>query len=111
MVPEGTNSAASFPSNWAAISWRRLTQGSSPKTSSPTSAAAIAWRMPGEGLVTVSLRRSMTVLMLDLASQGTHHQVVARDEGVVTTVAEQGIDLVAVPADELAARLRVVVGH
>ena len=62
MVPEGTNSAASFPSNWAAISWRRLTQGSSPKTSSPTSASAMAWRMPGEGLVTVSLRRSIMLV-------------------------------------------------
>src|SRR5207244_969560 len=59
MVPEGTNSAASFPSTCAAISCRRLTQGSSPKTSSPTSASAIARRMPAEGLVTVSLRRSI----------------------------------------------------
>src|SRR5215470_11044306 len=62
MVPEGTNSAASFPSNWAAISWRRLTQGSSPKTSSPTSASAMAWRIPSEGLVTVSLRRSIMLV-------------------------------------------------
>src|SRR5439155_13015199 len=59
MVPEGTNSAASFPSTCAAISCRRLTQGSSPKTSSPTSASAMARRMPAEGLVTVSLRRSI----------------------------------------------------
>src|SRR5438093_1914731 len=62
MVPEGTNSAASFPSNCAAISWRRLTQGSSPKTSSPTSASAMAWRIRGEGLVTVSLRRSIMLV-------------------------------------------------
>src|SRR5712691_9074877 len=62
MVPEGTNSAASFPSNCAAISWRRLTQGSSPKTSSPTSASAMARRIPGEGLVTVSLRRSIMLV-------------------------------------------------
>src|SRR5260370_1330532 len=33
--------------------------GSSPKTSSPTSASAMALRIPGPGLVTVSLRRSM----------------------------------------------------
>src|SRR5262245_40225082 len=62
MVPEGTYSAASFPSNWAVTSWRRLTQGSSPKTSSPTSASAMARRMPGEGLVTVSLRRSIMLM-------------------------------------------------
>src|SRR5438034_3446497 len=59
MVPEGTNSAASFPSTCAAISCRQLTEGSSPKTSSPTSASAMAWRMAAEGLVTVSLRRSI----------------------------------------------------
>src|SRR5438132_10867692 len=62
MVPEGTYSAASFPSNRAVTSWRRLTQGSSPKTSSPTSASAMARRMPGEGFVTVSLRRSIMVV-------------------------------------------------
>src|SRR4029434_6060985 len=62
MVPEGTYSAASFPSNCAVPSWRRLTQGSSPKTSSPTSASAIARRMPGVGLVTVSLRRSIMLV-------------------------------------------------
>src|SRR5215475_15038508 len=66
MVPEGTYSAASFPSNWAVTSCKRLTQGSSPKTSSPTSASAMARRMPGEGLVTVSLRRSI-MLMCSLA--------------------------------------------
>src|SRR5574341_1490010 len=59
MVPEGTNSAASFPSTCAAISCRRLTVGSSPNTSSPTSASAMARRIPAEGLVTVSLRRSI----------------------------------------------------
>src|SRR5262249_23371588 len=62
MVPEGTYSAASFPSNRAVTSWRRLTQGSSPKTSSPTSASAMARRMPGEGFVTVSLRRSIMLV-------------------------------------------------
>src|SRR5262249_34012740 len=59
MVPEGTNSAASFPSTCAASACRRLTEGSSPKTSSPTSASAMARRMAAEGLVTVSLRRSI----------------------------------------------------
>src|SRR5215813_2188864 len=62
MVPEGTYSAASFPSNRAVTSWSRLTQGSSPKTSSPTSASTMARRMPGEGLVTVSLRRSIMLV-------------------------------------------------
>src|SRR5215510_7990036 len=62
MVPEGTYSAASFPSNCAVTSWRRLIQGSSPKTSSPTSASAITRRMPGEGFVTVSLRRSIMLV-------------------------------------------------
>src|SRR5262249_10613096 len=62
MVPEGTYSAASFPSNRAVTSWRRLTQGSSPKTSSPTSASAMARRMPGDGFVTVSLRRSIMLV-------------------------------------------------
>src|SRR5215475_13961021 len=62
MVPEGTYRAASFPSNRAVTSWRRLTQGTSPKTSSPTSASAMARRMPGDGLVTVSLRRSIMVV-------------------------------------------------
>src|SRR5213594_2123508 len=59
MVPDGTNRAASLPSSAATRSCRRMTVGSSPKTSSPTSAAAMAARMPGVGLVTVSLRRSM----------------------------------------------------
>src|SRR5690606_15508305 len=60
MVPEGTNSAASFPSRAAAISCSRLTVGSSPYTSSPTGALAIAWRMASVGCVTVSDRRSIT---------------------------------------------------
>src|SRR5438094_5691333 len=38
--------------------------GSSPKTSSPTSASCMALRMPGPGLVTVSLRRSMISAMM-----------------------------------------------
>src|SRR5262249_15109204 len=62
MVPEGTNNAASFPSTCAAMPCSRLTQGSSPKTSSPTSASAMARRMSTEGLVTVSLRRSIMLM-------------------------------------------------
>ena len=58
MEPEDTNSAASLPVMAADISCSLLTDGSSPYTSSPTSASYIAFRMPGEGRVTVSLRRS-----------------------------------------------------
>ena len=47
------------PASRRSRSSSRCTVGSSPNTSSPTSAAAIAARMPGEGRVTVSLRRSM----------------------------------------------------
>jgi hypothetical protein len=57
-VPEGKKSAASMPKRRAISSCRRFTVGSSPKTSSPTTADAMASRMPGEGWVTVSLRRS-----------------------------------------------------
>ena len=46
------------------------TVGSSPNTSSPTSAAAMAARMPGEGRVTVSLRRSMGELHLGFSFCG-----------------------------------------
>src|SRR5690349_15625422 len=59
MVPDGTNTAASLPSNSATRSSRRLTVGSSRKTSSPTSAACMAARMAAVGFVTVSLRRSI----------------------------------------------------
>ncbi len=58
IVPVGTKSAASFPVTSAARSWRRLTVGSSPNQSSPTSASAIARRIAGDGVVTVSDRRS-----------------------------------------------------
>src|SRR5438128_6135925 len=53
--------AASLPSESATRSSNLFTVGSSPKTSSPTSAAAMAARMPAVGLVTVSLRRSITL--------------------------------------------------
>src|SRR5262245_28707456 len=59
MWPEGTNSAASFPSRPAASSCRRLTLGSSPNWSSPTGASAIARRIAADGRVTVSERRSI----------------------------------------------------
>src|SRR5438309_10981087 len=58
MVPDGTNSAASFPTRSAKASWRALIVGSSPYTSSPTSASAMALRISGVGRVTVSERRS-----------------------------------------------------
>src|SRR5437588_3132532 len=58
IVPDGTNSAASFPTRSAKASWRALTVGSSPYTSSPTSASAMARRISGVGWVTVSERRS-----------------------------------------------------
>src|ERR687895_1473361 len=58
MVPVTVYRAASFPVSSAARSWRRLTVGSSPNQSSPTSASAMALRMAGDGLVTVSDRRS-----------------------------------------------------
>src|SRR3990172_10211048 len=59
VTPVGTKSAASFPNTSATVSSRRRTVGSSPNTSSPPSASAIAFRMAGEGLVTVSERRSI----------------------------------------------------
>jgi len=58
-VPLGKNNAVSKPKRSATTPWSSLTVGSSPYTSSPTGAAAIAARMPGEGWVTVSLRRSI----------------------------------------------------
>src|SRR4051794_1195474 len=59
IVPDGTNTAASFPTVAAYRASRRLTVGSSPYPSSPTSASAIAFPMASEGRVTVSLRRSI----------------------------------------------------
>src|SRR5512147_1930006 len=59
IVPEGTNSANRLLSSAAAISWSRLTVGSSPYTSSPTSARAMAFLIPSVGTVTVSLRKSI----------------------------------------------------
>src|SRR5215211_1003969 len=64
IVPEGAYRAASLPSNSATYSSRWLTVGSSPKTSSPTGASNIASRIPSVGRVTVSLRRSITRLLL-----------------------------------------------
>jgi hypothetical protein len=59
IVPVGTNSPASSPNNSAVRRSSSLTVGSSPNTSSPTAAAVIAASIPGVGLVTVSLRRSI----------------------------------------------------
>ena len=58
IVPEGTYTAASFPSMRAVSASSAMTVGSSPQTSSPTSASAIARRISGVGRVTVSERRS-----------------------------------------------------
>src|SRR5271166_1926425 len=66
MVPLGTNNAASRPKISAARLSSRLMVGSSAYTSSPTSASNMARRMAGEGLVTVSLRRSMTGSALEV---------------------------------------------
>src|SRR3979490_553469 len=59
MVPEGRNTAASWPSRSATRSHNRLTVGSSPICSSPTSARAIASRIAGVGRVCVSDSRLM----------------------------------------------------
>src|SRR5262245_57116066 len=64
IVPDGTNRAASLPSNCATRSSRRLTVGSSPNTSSPSSAAFMAARIPAVGRLTVPLRRSIRSVMV-----------------------------------------------
>src|SRR5438045_3347912 len=64
IVPVGVQMAASLPNMAATLSCSRLMVGSSPNTSSPTSASAMALRMPGPGLVTVSLRKSMRSAMM-----------------------------------------------
>src|SRR6188768_1215174 len=61
MVPEGQKMAASMPNILADSASTLLVDGSSPKTSSPTFAVIIASSIPGEGLVTVSDLRSMTI--------------------------------------------------
>src|SRR5258706_2188631 len=68
-VPLGRNSPASIPTISATRACRAFTVGSSPKTSSPTSAAAIAARIPAEGLVTVSLRRSINLFIFISSSR------------------------------------------
>ena len=55
MVPEGMNTADSFPRSSATISQSWLTVGSSNFCSSPTSASHMNRRMSAEGLLTVSL--------------------------------------------------------
>src|ERR1700741_4851369 len=59
MHPLGKKRAASLPSSAAIRSSSRCVVGSPSRSSSPTSAAAIAARIPGVGLVTVSLLRSI----------------------------------------------------
>jgi hypothetical protein len=54
IVPEGRNSAASWPSSAATRSSSASTVGSARRCSSPTSARAIASRMAAVGLVWVS---------------------------------------------------------
>src|SRR4051794_9732070 len=58
MVPDGTNSAASWPISPATRSSSARIVGSSRYTSSPTSASAMARRIAAVGRVTVSDRRS-----------------------------------------------------
>src|SRR5438067_955878 len=70
IVPDGTNSPASMPNRSAVRRSSSLTVGSSPKTSSPTAAAVMAASMPGVGRVTVSLRRSIGVVMVRLRGGG-----------------------------------------
>src|SRR5690242_17186370 len=64
MVPEAVNSAASLPRSAAVSDSSSRTVGSSPNTSSPTSARAMVSRMAAVGLVTVSLRKSMTSIVV-----------------------------------------------
>src|SRR5918992_29441 len=73
IVPDGEYRAASLPSNSATYPSRRLTVGSSPKTSSPTGASAMARRIACVGRVTVSLRRSITLLLLVALFRSTKH--------------------------------------
>src|ERR1700693_1041312 len=61
MVAVGRNNAASWPSSSAIRRCSSLTDGSSRYCSSPTSAAAIAANISGEGFVSVSERRSITL--------------------------------------------------
>src|SRR5262245_28520650 len=61
IVPEGMNSAASLPRISAVSFCSRSQVGSTSITSSFTSALAIAARISGEGRVTVSERRSMSM--------------------------------------------------
>jgi hypothetical protein len=63
IVPEGKKRALSFSNSVDSLFSRRWTVGSSPKTSSPTSASNIAVLIAGDGLVTVSLLRSIGFLL------------------------------------------------
>ena len=64
IVPDGTNTAASLPSNAAVRCSSSCTVGSSPSTSSPTIALAMTSRIAASGWVIVSLRRSILPLSM-----------------------------------------------
>ncbi len=59
-MPLITKRAASLPNRLAANSWRRSEVGSSCQLSLPTSASYMALRISTDGLVTKSLRKSIT---------------------------------------------------
>ena len=63
IVPVGSQSAASLPNSPATCSCRRLMVGSSPYWSSPDLGAGHGLPHPGDGRVTVSDRRSITLGM------------------------------------------------
>src|SRR5882672_2849165 len=86
IVPLGRKTAASLPSKSAMLCCKRLTEGSSPYWSSPTSASAMARRMPGEGLVTVSERRSMSSILQLLNERQFLHGSRDSDTGGVAAV-------------------------
>src|SRR5438445_11939936 len=69
IVPDGRNTAASFPRSSATISQSWLTVGSSSFCSSPTSASHMKRRMSAVGRVTVSLARSTSMRMAGIRSR------------------------------------------
>ncbi len=65
IVPDGKNKAASFPNKLATIFSKALTVGSCLNTSSPTLALNMACNISGEGLVTVSLIKLISIFYED----------------------------------------------
>src|SRR5579864_2538071 len=61
IVADGRYQACSLPSSAATRSCSAFTDGSSSFCSSPTGARSMNWRIPSDGLVAVSLERSMNV--------------------------------------------------